>query len=108
MDEVQELLFFRADAGLEDFIAGESESAPGFFITGIKPPGMAASPAITKDMAGTGNTALPTGKTAFYNHFYDQLRAILYTAFGFKIRIMPPVISAVKDEVMNILAYDAA
>jgi glycerol-3-phosphate dehydrogenase len=43
----------RADAGLEDFIVGESESVPGFFnIAGIKSPGLTASPSIAKDVAG--------------------------------------------------------
>jgi glycerol-3-phosphate dehydrogenase len=43
----------RADAGLEDFIVGEAESAPGFFnMAGIKSPGMTASPAIARDVAG--------------------------------------------------------
>jgi glycerol-3-phosphate dehydrogenase len=43
----------RADAGLEDFIVGESEHTPGFFnIAGIKSPGLTASPAIAKDVAG--------------------------------------------------------
>jgi glycerol-3-phosphate dehydrogenase len=43
----------RADAGLEDFIVGESASTPGFFnIAGIKSPGLTASPAIAKDVAG--------------------------------------------------------
>jgi glycerol-3-phosphate dehydrogenase len=43
----------RADAGLEDFIVGESEAVPGFFnIAGIKSPGLTASPAIAKDVAG--------------------------------------------------------
>ncbi|MDR2052939.1 MAG: NAD(P)/FAD-dependent oxidoreductase [Treponema sp.] len=43
----------RADAGLEDFIVGESESVSGFFnIAGIKSPGLTASPAIAKDVAG--------------------------------------------------------
>jgi glycerol-3-phosphate dehydrogenase len=43
----------RADAGLEDFIVGESKSVSGFFnIAGIKSPGLTASPAIAKDVAG--------------------------------------------------------
>jgi glycerol-3-phosphate dehydrogenase len=43
----------RADANLEDFIVGESESVPGFFnIAGIKSPGLTASSAIAKDVAG--------------------------------------------------------
>jgi glycerol-3-phosphate dehydrogenase len=43
----------RADAGLEDFIVGESDSTPGFFnMAGIKSPGLTASPAIAKDVAG--------------------------------------------------------
>jgi glycerol-3-phosphate dehydrogenase len=43
----------RADAGLEDFIVGESKCIPGFFnIAGIKSPGLTASPAIAKDVAG--------------------------------------------------------
>lgn len=43
----------RADAGLEDFIVGESKCTPGFFnIAGIKSPGLTASPAIARDVAG--------------------------------------------------------
>jgi glycerol-3-phosphate dehydrogenase len=43
----------RADAGIEDFIVGESKATPGFFnIAGIKSPGLTASPAIAKDVAG--------------------------------------------------------
>jgi glycerol-3-phosphate dehydrogenase len=43
----------RADAGIEDFIVGESKVTPGFFnIAGIKSPGLTASPAIAKDVAG--------------------------------------------------------
>ncbi|MDR2343825.1 MAG: NAD(P)/FAD-dependent oxidoreductase [Spirochaetaceae bacterium] len=43
----------RADAGIEDFIVGESKRTPGFFnIAGIKSPGLSASPAIAKDVAG--------------------------------------------------------
>jgi glycerol-3-phosphate dehydrogenase len=43
----------RADPGLEDFIVGESDSVPGFFnMAGIKSPGLTASPAIAKDVAG--------------------------------------------------------
>jgi glycerol-3-phosphate dehydrogenase len=43
----------RADAGLEDFIVGESETVPGFFnMAGIKSPGLTSSPAIAKDVAG--------------------------------------------------------
>jgi glycerol-3-phosphate dehydrogenase len=43
----------RADAGLEDFIVGESKRTPGFFnIAGIKSPGLTASPAIARDVTG--------------------------------------------------------
>ncbi|MDR2796265.1 MAG: NAD(P)/FAD-dependent oxidoreductase [Spirochaetaceae bacterium] len=43
----------RADAGLEDFIVGESKRTPGFFnIAGIKSPGLTSSPAIARDVAG--------------------------------------------------------
>lgn len=41
----------RADAGLEDFIVGESKEVPGFFnIAGIKSPGLTSSPAIAKEI----------------------------------------------------------
>ena len=41
----------RADAGLEDFIVGESKSTPGFFnMAGIKSPGLSSSPAIAKEI----------------------------------------------------------
>ncbi|MDR2446988.1 MAG: NAD(P)/FAD-dependent oxidoreductase [Treponema sp.] len=43
----------RADAGLEDFIVGESTRTPGFFnMAAIKSPGLTASPAIAKDVSG--------------------------------------------------------
>jgi len=42
----------RADAGLKDFIVGESEEAPGFFnIAAIKSPGLTSAPAIAKEIA---------------------------------------------------------
>ncbi|MDR3049484.1 MAG: NAD(P)/FAD-dependent oxidoreductase [Elusimicrobiota bacterium] len=42
----------RADAGLEDFIVGESKTAEGFFnIAAIKSPGLTSAPAIAKDIA---------------------------------------------------------
>jgi glycerol-3-phosphate dehydrogenase len=42
----------RADAGLEDFIVGESKETPGFFnMAGIKSPGLTSSPAIAKEIA---------------------------------------------------------
>jgi glycerol-3-phosphate dehydrogenase len=41
----------RADAGLSDFIVGESKETPGFFnMAGIKSPGLTSSPAIAKDV----------------------------------------------------------
>jgi glycerol-3-phosphate dehydrogenase len=41
----------RADAGLEDFIVGESKETPGFFnMAGIKSPGLTSSPAIAKEI----------------------------------------------------------
>jgi glycerol-3-phosphate dehydrogenase len=41
----------RADAGLEDFIVGESRETPGFFnMAGIKSPGLTSSPAIAKEI----------------------------------------------------------
>jgi glycerol-3-phosphate dehydrogenase len=41
----------RADAGLEDFIVGESKTTPGFFnMAGIKSPGLSSSPAIAKEI----------------------------------------------------------
>ena len=41
----------RADAGLEDFIVGESKEVPGFFnMAGIKSPGLTSSPAIAKEI----------------------------------------------------------
>jgi glycerol-3-phosphate dehydrogenase len=42
----------RADAGLEDFIVGESKTAEGFFnMAAIKSPGLTSAPAIAKDVA---------------------------------------------------------
>jgi glycerol-3-phosphate dehydrogenase len=42
----------RSDAGMEDFIIGESKESPGFFnMAGIKSPGLTSSPAIAKDIA---------------------------------------------------------
>jgi glycerol-3-phosphate dehydrogenase len=42
----------RADAGVEDFIVGESKTAPGFFnIAAIKSPGLTSACAIAKDVA---------------------------------------------------------
>lgn len=42
----------RADAGLKDFIVGESEEIPGFFnIAGIKSPGLTSAPSIAKEIA---------------------------------------------------------
>ncbi|MDR3244510.1 MAG: FAD-dependent oxidoreductase, partial [Elusimicrobiota bacterium] len=42
----------RADAGLEDFIVGESKEAAGFFnMAGIKSPGLTSAPSIAKDVA---------------------------------------------------------
>jgi glycerol-3-phosphate dehydrogenase len=42
----------RADAGLEDFIVGESKETPGFFnMAGIKSPGLTSSSAIAKEIA---------------------------------------------------------
>jgi len=42
----------RADAGMEDFIVGESKEMPGFFnMAAIKSPGLTSSPAIAKDIA---------------------------------------------------------
>lgn len=41
----------RADAGLEDFIVGESDKVSGFFnIAAIKSPGLTSAPAIAKDI----------------------------------------------------------
>jgi len=41
----------RAEAGVEDFIVGESQDTPGFFnIAGIKSPGLSSSPAIAKEI----------------------------------------------------------
>ncbi|MDR0598912.1 MAG: NAD(P)/FAD-dependent oxidoreductase [Treponema sp.] len=43
----------RADAGLEDFIVGESREVPGFFnIAAVKSPGLTSSPAIAREIAG--------------------------------------------------------
>ncbi|MDR1951966.1 MAG: NAD(P)/FAD-dependent oxidoreductase [Elusimicrobiota bacterium] len=48
----------RADAGLEDFIVGQSKTAPGFFnMAGIKSPGLTSAPAIAKDVAKMLNEA---------------------------------------------------
>jgi glycerol-3-phosphate dehydrogenase len=48
----------RADAGLEDFIVGESKTVPGFFnMAGIKSPGLTSAPAIAKDIAAMLNQA---------------------------------------------------
>jgi glycerol-3-phosphate dehydrogenase len=42
----------RADAGIEDFIVGESKATQGFFnIAGIKSPGLTSAPAIAQDVA---------------------------------------------------------
>ena len=42
----------RADAGLEDFIVGESKETPGFFnMAGIKSPGLTSAPAIAKKIS---------------------------------------------------------
>jgi len=54
----------RADAGLEDFIVGESKETPGFFnMAGIKSPGLTSSPAIAKEIVrllhGNGLTDEP-------------------------------------------------
>ena len=54
----------RADAGLEDFIVGESKETPGFFnMAGIKSPGLTSSPSIAKEMVkllhGKGLSAEP-------------------------------------------------
>ena len=41
----------RADAGLDDFIIGESKETPGFFnMAGIKSPGLTSSPAIAQEV----------------------------------------------------------
>ncbi|MCL2128227.1 MAG: NAD(P)/FAD-dependent oxidoreductase, partial [Treponema sp.] len=41
----------RADAGLEDFIVGESKEVPGFFnMAGIKSPGLTSSPSIAREI----------------------------------------------------------
>ncbi|MDR2552632.1 MAG: NAD(P)/FAD-dependent oxidoreductase [Treponema sp.] len=46
----------RADAGLEDFIVGESREAPGFFnIAAVKSPGLTSSPSIAREIAGQLN-----------------------------------------------------
>jgi glycerol-3-phosphate dehydrogenase len=43
----------RADAGLDDFIVGESTRTPGFFnMAGVKSPGLTSSPAIARDVTG--------------------------------------------------------
>jgi len=42
----------RADAGINDFIIGESKETPGFFnVAGIKSPGLTSAPAIAKEIA---------------------------------------------------------
>ena len=48
---IQNFSGIRADAGLEDFIVGESKEAPGFFnMAGIKSPGLTSSPSIAKEI----------------------------------------------------------
>ena len=71
----------RADAGLEDFIVGESKETPGFFnMAGIKSPGLTSSPAIAKEIA---KLLLAKGLSSEPNpNFVAKRRVIRFSELG--------------------------